>query len=234
VNLMELAETSGVPPRTIRYYQSAGVLPKPAKQGRDAVYTEEHRERLRVIAELQDRGLTLGAIRDLLGSGSVARWVGLDETLRGWSEDRPRLVDEGQLEDLVGSRPLGFRSRLERAGYVHRQRDGTSWVVPSPALLELALRLQDAGVDVEITGKARDLLRRRLTRAVDDLIDLFVEHLGAGFARRGSAADLATAIAELRPVARESAGVILAQEIDRGLGKLLEEGPGAVRGRRKR
>jgi DNA-binding transcriptional MerR regulator len=234
VNLTELAEASGIPPRTIRYYQSAGVLPKPAKRGRDAVYDEAHRQRLQVIAELQDRGLTLSAIRDLLDRGSVGRWLGVDETLRGWSEDRPRVVDDRQLDDLVGSRPPGFRKRLERAGYVTRQPEGTSWLVPSPALLELALQLQDAGVDVEVTARARDLLRRRLTRAVDDLIDLFVENLGAGFAGRGSNPELARAIGALRPVARESAGVILAQEIERGLGKLLEEGPGAVRSRRKR
>jgi DNA-binding transcriptional MerR regulator len=236
--LTELAEMSGVPPRTIRYYQSAGVLPKPDKHGRDAVYGEDHRERLRLIAELQDRGLTLGAIRDLLGRRagpgvSIGDWLGLDETLRGWSEDRPRVIGEEELDDLLGSRPPGFRSRLERSGFVTRQRDGTSWLVPSPALLDLALQLQDAGVDVEVTGKARDLLRRRLARAVDDLIDLFVENTGAGFAGRGSTGELTTAFGALRPIAREAAGVILAQEIERGLGSLLEGGPAAVRARRR-
>lgn len=238
--LAELAALSGVPPRTIRYYQSEGVLPKPERRGRDAVYRDEHRERLRIVAELQDRGLTLGTIRDLVGSRaspefSVGDWLGLDETLRGaWSEDRPRLVDDATLEELLGSRPPGFRSRLEQTGYLERLPDGVSWQLPSPRLLELALRLQDAGIDVEVTGQARDLLRRRISRAVDDLIKLFVERTGAGFAGRASRDELATALDALRPIARETAGVILAQEIERGLRALLEGGPTELRGRRSR
>ena len=64
--LTQLAERSGLPARTIRWYQSEGLLPKPAKKGRDAVYRAEHLERLALIAELRDRGLTLVAIRDLV------------------------------------------------------------------------------------------------------------------------------------------------------------------------
>jgi DNA-binding transcriptional MerR regulator len=230
----ELAEITGVPARTIRFYQSAGVLPKPEHRGRGAVYDDEHRERLRLIAELQDRGLSLGAIRDLLSRRaspgvSVGAWLGLDDTLRGpWSEDRPRIVDEAELNATLGDRPPGFRSRLERTGYLERQPGSESWLVPSPALLELALQLQDAGIDVEISGQARDLLQRRVSRAVDDLIALFVENVGSGFAGRASSDELATALAALRPIARESAGVILAHEIERGLRTLLEGGPAAV------
>jgi DNA-binding transcriptional MerR regulator len=236
--LAELAELTGVPPRTIRYYQSEGVLPKPERRGRDAVYRDEHRDRLRLVAELQDRGLTLTAIRDLLGRErspefTVGDWLGLDETLRGaWSEDRPRTLDTAELDGLLGDRPPGFRSRLDRAGYVRREPDGDTWSVPSPRLLQLALQLQDAGVDVEVSGEARDLLRRRLVRAVDDLIKLFVERAGAGFAGRASADELATALDALRPIARETAGVILGQEIERGLRVLLEGGPSELRGRR--
>jgi DNA-binding transcriptional MerR regulator len=64
--LQELVERSGLPARTIRWYQSEGLLPKPGKHGRDAVYSDEHLERLALIAELRDRGLTLVAIRDLV------------------------------------------------------------------------------------------------------------------------------------------------------------------------
>jgi len=235
--LADLAAQSSLPARTIRFYQSVGVLPKPDRRGRAAVYREEHLERLRVIAELQDRGLTLAGIRDLLDRRvspgvSVGDWLGLDSTLRGpWSEDRPRFADDSELVDLLGSRPAGLRGRLERSGYLEREPDG-SWLIQSPTLFDLALRLQDAGIDVEVTGQARDLLTRRLARAVDDLIALFVERTGAGFAGRASADELATALDTLRPIAREAAGVILAHEIERGLRGLLEAGPSAVRPRR--
>ena len=67
--LQELADRSGLPIRTIRWYQSEGLLPKPDKHGRDAVYRADHLERLGLIAELRDRGLTLNAIRDLVVDG---------------------------------------------------------------------------------------------------------------------------------------------------------------------
>jgi len=231
--LAELAARSGLPARTIRYYQSVDVLPRPDRRGRAAVYREEHLDRLRLIAELQDRGLTLGAIRRLLGrraspAMSVGDWLGLDETLRGpWSEDRPSVLNDDELADLLGGRAPGLRGRLERSRYVECQPDG-SWLVRSPALLDLALRLHDAGIDVEVTGQATDLLRRRLARAVDDLIALFVERTGAGFARRGSRDELAAALHALRPIAGEAAGIILAHEVERGVRGLLEAGPTAV------
>src|SRR3954468_3442267 len=101
-SLAELVERSALPARTIRWYQSEGLLPKPAKQGRDAVYGPEHVERLRLIADLRDRGLTLVAIRDLLKgdrpSSTVAEWLGVDATLTApWSDDRPRVVDREEL-----------------------------------------------------------------------------------------------------------------------------------------
>ncbi len=237
--LAELAARSGLTARTIRFYQSAYVLPRPDRHGRSAVYHEHHLERLRLIAELQDRGLTLSAIRQLLGRRaspgiSVGDWLGLDETLRGpWSDDRPKVIDDDELADVLGTRPAGLRSKLERSHYLEREPDG-SWLVRSPALLDLALQLQDAGIDVELTGQATDLLRRRLARAVDDLIVLFAGRTATGFAGWASTDELATSLHTLRPIAREAAGIILAHEVERGLQGLLQAGPTAVRRRSQR
>ena len=234
--LIELAARSGVSARTIRFYQSIDVLPRPDRHGRAAIYRDEHLERLRLIAELRDRGLTLGAIRDLLGRRaspgiSVGDWLGLDATLGGpWSEDRPKILSDPELTDLLGTRQAGLRASLERSRYLERQPTG-SWLIPSPALLDLALQLDEAGIDVAVTGQAAELLRRRLARAVDDLIVLFFERSGTGFAGQASGAELASAVAALRPIAREAAGIILAQEVERGLRNLIEAGPTAIRTR---
>jgi DNA-binding transcriptional MerR regulator len=232
--LGELSRLSGVSARTIRYYQSVDVLPRPERRGRRAVYGDEHLERLRLIGELQDRGLTLGAISQFLGKRaspgiSVGDWLGLDESLRGpWSDDRPRVLDDDELGEELGARPAGLANRLERAGFLERQPEGW-WLIRSPALLDLALELADAGIDVEVTGLATDLLRRRMSRAVDDLITLFVERTGSGFPGQTAGPELETALGSLRPIAREAAGIILAHEIERGLRELLEAGPDARR-----
>ncbi|MDQ3312731.1 MAG: hypothetical protein M3517_11560, partial [Actinomycetota bacterium] len=96
------------------------------------------------------------------------------------------------------------------------------WDVPSPALLDLALQLRAAGIDVDISAMMRDMLRRRLGRVVDDSVRILVERAGAGFAGRASPDELATALGALRPIARETASLILAQEVDRALRSLVD------------
>jgi len=230
--LAELSQRSGLPARTIRWYQSEGLLAKPAKRGRDAVYRSGHLERLALIAELRDRGLTLVAIRDLVKrerpARTVAEWLGVDATLTApWSDDRPRVVDRDELNAIIGGRRAGLFAELHDAGYV-TPADGGTWLVPSPTLLDLALQLHDAGIDVELSGQLRDLLRRRLAKVVDDAVKLFVERTGAGFAGRATPDELATAVGALRPIARETTGLILAQEVERALRQLVDAGPAAI------
>jgi DNA-binding transcriptional MerR regulator len=235
--LDELSDRSGVAARTIRYYQSEGLLPKPAKNGRDAVYGAAHVERLALIAELRDHGLTLGAIRDLVAtdrpSRTVAEWLGVDATLKApWSDDRPRVMSRAELTTHVGRR-AGLVAELEDAGYL-QSGDADTVLVQSPALLDLALQLHDAGIDVDISGRLRDLLRARLAKAVDEAVALLAQRAGTGFAGRASPEELAKAIGVLRPIARETTGIILAQEVERALRGLLDEGPAKVRAKARR
>ena len=63
----ELARRAGVNPRTIRFYEAIGLVPKPARLPNGyRVYDERDLERLRFIRRAQALGLTLEAIRDVL------------------------------------------------------------------------------------------------------------------------------------------------------------------------
>ena len=62
LNLAELGEETGVPPRTIRYYISRGLLPGPNQAGRGASYGREHVARLKEILKQQQAGATLAEI----------------------------------------------------------------------------------------------------------------------------------------------------------------------------
>jgi DNA-binding transcriptional MerR regulator len=231
-HLAALSAASGVSERTIRYYQAERLLPRPDKQGRDAVYSAVHLERLALIGELRDRGLTLQTIGELLTSqyptATVSQWLGVDATLTApWSDDRPRTVTKDELVVQIrthGADRPGTIGELQAAGYVTSQPGG-EWTVTSPALLHHALQLQRAGIEIDISARVRDLLRRRLAKAVDDTVKLVLERLGAGFAGGASAEELDTAIGALRPVAREMSSVILAQEVERALAELVRSGP---------
>lgn len=66
LNLAELASQSGVPRRTIRYYISRGLLPRPESTGRGAHYGDRHRQLLERIGELKRQGHTLAEIGSIL------------------------------------------------------------------------------------------------------------------------------------------------------------------------
>ncbi len=64
----ELARHSGVPTKTIRYYEDIGLMPPPARTSagyRD--YEPDAADRLAFIRAAQSVGLTLGEIREVLG-----------------------------------------------------------------------------------------------------------------------------------------------------------------------
>jgi DNA-binding transcriptional MerR regulator len=68
LTLADLAESSGLPARTIRFYIARGLLDGPVKSGRAATYTNEHLARLEKIKELQAKGRMLSEIgRSLAG-----------------------------------------------------------------------------------------------------------------------------------------------------------------------
>ncbi|MED4953194.1 MerR family transcriptional regulator [Paenibacillus macerans] len=63
----ELTERAGVTQRTVRYYESIGLLPSGEREGNGHhYYTEETVARLRKIDQLKKLGLSLEEIRDVI------------------------------------------------------------------------------------------------------------------------------------------------------------------------
>lgn len=223
--LAELAHTSGVTERTIRYYQSEKLIPKPAKVGRERRYGPVHLERIALIVDLRDRGLTLNTIRDLVDNddptSTVASWLGIDAALRvPWSDDRARTVSLDELRDLVADPAPGLLAELHDAAYTRSNDDGT-WVVPSPALLNLALRLREVGIPIETAAFIRDRLRRRIAKAVDEAVERLVDDWRDDLRTEDGRDRLGAVMTTLRPAVGEMTSLITAQEVERALGDLV-------------
>lgn len=226
LTLEDLAEVSGVPARTIRFYQAEKLLQRPERDPRDgrmARYGEHHVERLRLVGELRDRGLKLPAIRTLLQEGDastrVSDWLGLDATLRGsFGPDEPRLMSRGELAELLEPTPPGTQGHLEDAGLLARQ--GDSFLVRAPALMELAVRLIADGVEVDLVLEAGGILEQHLGKAADELTDLFVTAMRQGY---GSGSDPAVLVDALRPAAGDAARVIFGLQLERAIAALLAD-----------
>ena len=147
----ELASLVGVPTRTVREYRTLGLIEPPRKEGRVGRYDESHRQRLELIARLQERGYSLAAIRDLCAASASGR--SLDDILGGSSAV---VIDQGAVSystnELVEAVPAmadeGIRMAAIDAGLIHAaDADDRTWHVRAPALLSLVGDAMSAGVE---------------------------------------------------------------------------------------
>ncbi len=231
----QLSAASGVPSRTIRYYQTKGVLPHPSRRSRSSSYGPEHVERLRLIGELQDRGLRLDAIRDVVrqfseGGDSIQGWLGLGDRLRTtWADQEPELLTRDELLERLGRPARTAIADLERAGMITPAADHPdTYIVTAPALLEINRRLGDAGIDLPTALGAERIVRRRLSKLADEMVDHFSERAGKGFAASNTPGDLARASDALRVLGLEAVQLMFTQEMQRALSQFVKRGGGVA------
>ncbi len=227
-SVIELAEAAGLPVRTVRYYQAGGLLSRAQRVGRSLQYGEKHLHRLKQIAEMQASGLKLGTIRDMLDGGGLGKapvvaLLGAGPSGERWFADAERVFTVTELAELLGDRYFDLLEPLERTGHLERRTgDGpTTWHCPDLPLLRSALQLSDIGTDIELTARARDLLRRRVRRLAEDLVQMWEKESG-----EQSGGDADTALPEnlelVRSVAWQTAAYMMAQETDRAVRTFAE------------
>jgi DNA-binding transcriptional MerR regulator len=68
-SIEELEELTGFSIRTIRYYIQEGLLDPPPGRGRGGYYFDSHLQRLREIKALQEQGLKLSSIQEIVRKG---------------------------------------------------------------------------------------------------------------------------------------------------------------------
>ena len=174
----ELATRAALPVRTIREYQTIGLLPPPERRGRVGIYGAAHLARLELIGRLQDRGYSLAGIRDLVGSwrdgadlGEVLglepdQLVHLDEPGAPVSPDQlaavlPALVPD-RFDDLLAS------GVVEACG-------PDRYCVPSPSLLQLAVDAIAAGYQPDAVLTLLATIRDATTVIADATVGLLAD-----------------------------------------------------------
>jgi DNA-binding transcriptional MerR regulator len=71
LSIGELADAAGLTRRAVRFYVQQGLLQAPLGLGRGRHYDRSHLDRLRRIAELQQAGHSLEAIRRIVAGGEA-------------------------------------------------------------------------------------------------------------------------------------------------------------------
>jgi DNA-binding transcriptional MerR regulator len=152
--MSDLVAETGERARTIHYWTTMGVVPKPRGAGLQASYDPDTPTRMRAIRRLQAAQLRIDAIRELMESASP-------EELRGWADGRV---------PARAARPIGQPAA---------DPDRSAAVRAAAGPVERAIRREIApGVEVLVTERAslRDpapKLHARLDALLDEARRVF-------------------------------------------------------------
>jgi DNA-binding transcriptional MerR regulator len=105
-SLAALTRAANVSIRTVRYYIAEGLLPPPVAAGPASFYTQDHLDRLRLIAHLKAHYLPLKEIRRRLAGlpgDEIRRILTAAETERD-AADTDNGVDAASLDRILGTR----------------------------------------------------------------------------------------------------------------------------------
>ncbi|MGW2781725.1 MerR family transcriptional regulator [Streptomyces populi] len=219
----DLAHHSGATVRTIRAYQDRGLLPRPERRGRANVYADAHLARLRQIADLLDRGYTLASIKELLEAWDAGRGLGgilglVAEVDGPWTDEEPARISRAELEERFGGLPddTAVAEAVELGVLEPVPGDEDTFLVPSPQELSTAVELYAAGVPLsaitlhlrELRGQVEHIACRFLEFTTEHV---FARYLGERPPSDAEAAEAASLVRRLRPLARQTVDAELAR-----------------------
>ncbi|WP_245687647.1 MerR family transcriptional regulator [Streptacidiphilus griseoplanus] len=218
----ELAEAAGITVRTLRFYRERKLLPPPRREGRIAWYSQEHLDRLRVIAELLERGHTLGGITELLAAGEegrdVAELIGLENAIIApWTDEVPVRLTWDEIERALPGQLAEDNTRAAtELGYVTVDQEGVTHV--SRRLMDATVALVREGIPLSVVLD----VARRTQECADAVADIFVrlisEQLLGGLEGRVSAEEahrLTETVLRVRPLGRTVADAQFTLAMDR-------------------
>jgi DNA-binding transcriptional MerR regulator len=207
----QLAQTAGLTVRNVRSYQSRGLIPPPAVQGRTGYYGAEHLARLALIREMQAQGFNLAAIAHLLeqahGAGEeVLRFA--RALMTPFETEAPEIIEHADLLTRLGGEvDPKLITKAERLGLVIPIGED-SFEVPSPTLLAAGERLVALGVPLEAALETMDKLRRHTQRIAQTFVEMFLQFIWKPFDDAGQPDSdwphVRAALDQLRPLASEA------------------------------
>jgi DNA-binding transcriptional MerR regulator len=188
----DLAREAGVPTSTVRLYQNEGLLPPPERRGRVGYYGQQHRDRLRLIAHLQDRGFSLAAIKDALvaweSGRSIDQLLDVGDIAPGLDRQPLRLSPE-ELADRFAGVELTEADLVRAAQMGLVQIDGADVVVANPAFVDLGPAIARLGIPVSEILDEHEALRQAMAGVAERFQAVFERNVWSRFEAEGMPAD---------------------------------------------
>jgi DNA-binding transcriptional MerR regulator len=178
----ELAHRAGTTTRTLRLYQTKGLLPSPRIVGRVGYYSDMHTNRLRMIERLQKRGFSLAGIAELFRiwqeGKSLDELLGIEAAIVArWSDEHPQFLNADEFRKKFGLL-IDDEKLLERTAklkLVAQVEDG--FLVLSPQLMEFGSELVRGGAPLSLALDELELLQEDARRIAKRFAKLFRTHV---------------------------------------------------------
>lgn len=228
VTLDELARLSGMTARNVRAHQERGLLPPPQVRGRVGWYSQDHLDRLRMIAELQAEGLSLAAVQRTMadvGPGRAGQALAVRRSLLdGWDDERPEVFPLAELREWFGDDLDGILDRATGLGLVMRMDDSVEVLAPS-----LLAALRDLAA-LGVPARAVLDVQQRLARATDEIAGVFADFVLSNLYRPDGEdapahdlVELGELVEAMRPLAVRATVTNLGRSLSRQVERTLAE-----------
>ncbi|MFW0786475.1 MerR family transcriptional regulator [Gordonia sp. CPCC 206044] len=240
----DLARAAGTTTRNVRGYQDRGLLPRPVRRGRIAIYTDAHLARLKVINDLLKRGFTIRHISDFLSGiqrgDNLAEVLGLEEVMaEPWSTATSTTVAADELKDLLNSGNPAHFQRLIEFGLIEPHGPNTDhpdrYTILDQETVTAYGRLVKLGVPLSGILDVHGRLDRQMATVAETVISAgrrgITEGRSDGWLPRTTAeSEWATELlSEMRRAGSISAHNALDRALDRDLARQLNEYLGRAR-----
>jgi DNA-binding transcriptional MerR regulator len=222
-----LSAMTGITVRNIREYQDRGLLPPPRREGRIALYQDEHVTRLRLIERLLERGYTIAVIRDLLDAWSEGRnleqVLGLESVVsEPWTSEAASTVTMFELRRMFGWQLTPAIIRRAVRLHLLQPQGLRAFDVPSPDLLMAGRDLVAAGVPLRVVLDVIEKVALELDRPADRLIAMVFDHVfptdaPAGLPQGAELQRLIDTVSQLRPHAVKAIDALVARSLSRAV-----------------
>jgi DNA-binding transcriptional MerR regulator len=185
----DLAHITGIPGRTIRFYNTEGLLPPPLMRGRVAYYTHEHQQVLNIIKELKERqNLPLHIIKQLLQiraeQGDVQMNLALKQRLlHTLTTNTPQVqFSKEELIQRTGASAASIEEMVQQGLLFPGESEGQqTFTGDDLLLLELYQGLERLGLPLALPA----LIRFQLRQLVRSELAAFEQHLRARWQQEG-------------------------------------------------
>ncbi len=233
----DLARAAGTTTRNVRGYQDRGLIPKPVRRGRIAIYNDEHLTRLRVINDLLGRGFTMqhiGEFFERMRQGEdLAEVLGLREMVsEPWSRTPSETVTAAELHEMLGTDDAGLLARVQESGLIEPVGDDSppaQYLITDTESVDGYVRLRMIGVPLEYILGLQQKLDDDMDRAAHTLISAGRRAITEGrfdgwIPEVGEESEWASRfLGELRRTGRVAAHNTLYRALDRELSRQLDD-----------